>query len=425
MKLVKTFFALVFGLVLISGLFAGGSRESAVSGSTDLVFLRAGIDDNGRNFWQSVIDDYVRVNPNVRIELQEAPWGDEIETRLNLGFASGTVPDVLSFNIASLGLRVPLGQYEPLDRYFANWEGRNDLMEAMKNIGMVGDTLYGITYGPNPLVFMWREDLFQRAGLDPSRPPRNWNELLQFHERLTVREGGQVVQTGMAFPTTGTNSYQFYQALIMQNGIANFVDEGTNTILFNSPAGVEALELIGNMARAGYIPFNNNTDDNSPFVRGQAAMTIGGIGTYNRVVASPEWGGYVRVAGAPITQRQQATFCGANLFYITSQSRNKDASWDFIEFNMTPDILWRSYEIIGSPVVRHSMVDRFTARNPELNAAIVEGVRFGTGVVKVPYVWSMLPHIVTAIERTVLGMASPRDALQEAYNATRAEVYSF
>jgi hypothetical protein len=91
---------------------------------------------------------------------------------------------------------------------------------------------------------------------------------------------------------------------------------------------------------------------------------------------------------------------------------------------MTVDNLWRNFEILGSPVVRYSMVDRFIAMNPELNAAIVQGIQYGTGVVKVPYVWSMLPHINTAMEKVIMGIATPAEALQEAYEITRENIYS-
>lgn len=38
-----------------------------------------------------MIEGFEKEHPEYEVEYQEAPWGDDFETKLNTGFASGTV----------------------------------------------------------------------------------------------------------------------------------------------------------------------------------------------------------------------------------------------------------------------------------------------------------------------------------------------
>ena len=97
-----------------------------------------------------MIAGFEEENPNIEIEFQECPYGDDFETKLNTGFASGTAPDIINFTMASMGTRVPLGQYAALDEYVDNWEGKNDFMENALNLGSINDKIYGIAVFPDP-----------------------------------------------------------------------------------------------------------------------------------------------------------------------------------------------------------------------------------------------------------------------------------
>ena len=37
------------------------------------------------------------------------------------------------------------------------------------------------------LLLYWNKDMFKEAGLDPNRPPQNWQEQLQYAQKLTKR----------------------------------------------------------------------------------------------------------------------------------------------------------------------------------------------------------------------------------------------
>ncbi len=93
---------LVSCMALSMAACSGGNEDlvsEGGSGSGDdqvkLVFLRAGTEDYKKEAFTKMIEGFEEEHPNITVEYQEAPWGDDFETKLNTGFASGTAPDVI------------------------------------------------------------------------------------------------------------------------------------------------------------------------------------------------------------------------------------------------------------------------------------------------------------------------------------------
>ena len=82
--------------------------------------------------------DFGKKHPEYEVEYQEAPWGDDFETKLNTGFASGTAADVIHYSMSSIGARVPMGQYECLDDYVKDWEDLDDYYDSVVEAGSIG-----------------------------------------------------------------------------------------------------------------------------------------------------------------------------------------------------------------------------------------------------------------------------------------------
>ena len=65
---------------------------------------------------------------------------------------------------------------------------------------------YGIAIGIEASFLLYRKDMFREAGLDPQNPPKNWDELLEYAEKLTVRDGDTVTRAGFSIPTSAGHS---------------------------------------------------------------------------------------------------------------------------------------------------------------------------------------------------------------------------
>ncbi len=398
----------------------GAPRSEAPAQKTKLTFLRVGTEPERKAYWEQAVAAFLGANPDIEIEYQECGYGDDFETKLNTGFASGTAPDIINFTMASMGTRVPLGQYACLDEYVADWDGKDDFMENALTLGSVGDSIYGIAIFPDPRILIYNKELFAEAGLDPDAPPSTWEELLECHRQLVRKDGENVVQTGFGIPTSGTNMQHYLSVFIEENGVKNLVDEENDTVLCNTPEAIEAAEFLKEIADAGIIRWDSNNSDQNPFASGLAAMTLGNMTDFHNWNQGAVAG---KIAMAsPLTHKRQATFCGMGFMFMSGETPHKQEVWRFIEFVSSPEEMWRRYEELGVTPMRESLRERYVAEDPESNAIIYESINCGTGSPKVAYANSVYNAVNDAMERVMYDVEDPATALNTAAAEIQKEI---
>lgn len=409
--------ALTLAAVSLAGCLTANAEEEPVN----LVFLRAGTEEAKKEAFTELLDGFMEEYPNITVEYQEAPWGNDIETKLNTGFASGTAPDVINYSLASIGARVPLGQYERLNDYVEGWEGLDDIYDSILEAGSVGDDLYGIGYLADARVLAINTELFEEAGLDPNSPPSTWDELLECHKKLVKRdENGTVIQTGLGVPTNGASIDQWLMIFAAQNGMKNLVDEETDEILFNKPESIEAMEFLKELYDIGLVAWDNSQSDQNPFKNGTAAMSIISMDEFNNTNSGDLEG---KIKLIPMTSKErQATFCGVHFMFMNADSTKKDAAWKLIEYLTRKESMQKYGEIVGNTPVRESLSDWYLDTHDENAALVLQSIEIGKGGVKTPYFQTMTNLVCEAIERIYYGDASIEEALNEAAEELQEEI---
>ncbi len=86
----------------------------------------------------------------------------------------------------------------------------------------LGKHVWAVPTGTLVMGLHYRKDLFAAAGLDPDRPPRTWDELLDYARRLTVPERGQY---GLAIAGGQNLSWGAYTFLVSAGARAVRQDE--------------------------------------------------------------------------------------------------------------------------------------------------------------------------------------------------------
>lgn len=394
---------------------ADGSGET-----TTLTFWRAGTDAQENAYWKRVISEFEASHPGVKIELSEAPFGNDMETKLNAAYASGTSPDVLSYTLASVAQRASLGQYEPLDGYLSTWDGRSDMMENILDTGTYNGSLYGVGFIPDPRVLLWRKDLFKEAGLDPEKPPGSWEELADYARKLTKKDGNTTTLAGFAIPTA--SAWTLWQSFVLQNG-GQIIDEQTNTPLFDSPEAIEATEYLAELVLDGItIPNNSDKSNENLFPNGKAAIAYDSPAAYtNLQKENPELVGQIGVSG-PIARKEKATFAGMRLLFMSSQSKNKELAAEFIQHIMSKEETWKRYTELGTPVVLKSLEQDYIQDKPEINQAIFDAVSYGKGAAKVTYAGKLSEIISQNLEGAFYGKISAEEAMKQGVEQLNREL---
>jgi len=156
-----------------------------------------------------VYDEYVRTHPEVNVI---SAAGLTMEGAGNssqlLAIAGGVGPDVFSIYYQQTHSYIEQGFVAPVDEYLKTWEGSKAIPEQLWPVVTGRDAKrYGAIYTWPTLYLVYRRDLFEEAGLDPSRAPRNWDELYYYAMKLSQPD--KKVETAID-PSAGMGQMGFF-----------------------------------------------------------------------------------------------------------------------------------------------------------------------------------------------------------------------
>lgn len=281
--------------------------------------------------FQGVVDHYNRIQTKVWLQ----NLGAVEDTKIIRAVVAGAPPDF--FTLREPGYLAPLAANDallPLDEWFHESGLREeDFLPASLAQGRYKGRLYSMPYLLDAQALFWNPDLFPRVGLPPDRPPRTMEELLQYAERLTIRDStGEIRVLGMRPPEL--------TAVINAFG-GQFVDPQTGAITADHPTNLEAgryyrrlIEVMGGGKRvqAFMAGFGDEQGTNNPFFLGKIAMMLNG--QWN-----PYWfqkyAPHVPYDVAPVPHPAdkphlaRPTWIGQNMFCIPRESQHPREAWEF------------------------------------------------------------------------------------------------
>jgi multiple sugar transport system substrate-binding protein len=163
---------------------------------------------------ETVIATFQEKLPNVTVEGLEdnqiSGSGALDREKFTAALAAGTPPEVIKIDRFKMGGHGAKHTTTILDDY-----AKRDKLDPKRFYqATVDEVLYPPGAGGKMTALPWNTDdraliynkaHFREAGLDPERPPRTWEELLDYGVRLTKREGDQIARAGLVAEGSGTN----------------------------------------------------------------------------------------------------------------------------------------------------------------------------------------------------------------------------
>jgi multiple sugar transport system substrate-binding protein len=134
--------------------------------------------------------DFAEKHPDVTVEFVAQPF-DQYYTLLGAAIQSGTGPDVMLFNGGGQ-LRDRTDALVPLDPYVADDRDRLAGWEAFSSDGKTYAA--PVTLQGHPIYY--DKALYERAGLDPDRPPSTWDEFVTGCGTITAKTGAHCLALG-------------------------------------------------------------------------------------------------------------------------------------------------------------------------------------------------------------------------------------
>jgi multiple sugar transport system substrate-binding protein len=189
--------------------------------------------DEEHEVFMQIVAEYETQHPDVEIDVQRVPFFG-MEQKILTAAATRTNPDIARVDVAFVAKLALRGALVDLGEFGAE-DLSEELVPAAFESNVVRGTVYGIPDQTNCVVLFYNRALFEKAGLDPDEPPRDWAELIEYARKLTDEEEevyGFAMRNSLWWTLPFFNTFG-----------AEFLSEDGLTCVLNSAEGVEALQL--------------------------------------------------------------------------------------------------------------------------------------------------------------------------------------
>jgi sn-glycerol 3-phosphate transport system substrate-binding protein len=265
----------------------------------------------------------------------------------------------------------------------------------------------------------YNKDVFKKAGLDPNKPPKNWDEMISMGKKLTNDK-----QWGVMIPSTGY-PYWMFGALAKQNGQVLMNGEGTKTY-FNNPKVVEALQYWKDLS-SKYKVMPEGTIEwgtlRKNFLSGKTAMMWHSTGNLTAVKKNATFDFGVAMLPA---KEMRGTPTGGGNFYVFKNTtpKQKEASLKLIKFMTSPEnsakwSIGTGYIGISKAAYETPALKKYVEEFPPAKVAR-DQLDFATAELSTYQTGRVRKILDDSIQAVLTDKKSAKDALNDAQNqATR------
>ena len=320
-------------------------------GASDVTIVRFWAMGSEGEIVASLIPEFERAHPGIRVDVQQLPWTSAHE-KLLTAFAGDSTPDLCQLGNTWIPEFVALGALDPLDQRVAGSSiDRADFFAGILDTNVVGRALYGVPWYVDTRLLFYRRDLLEAAGIESA--PASWPEWMHALAALKAKAGPD--RFGILLPL---NEFEPLLALALQQDDPLLRDDGRYGN-FESAGFRRALRFYVDMFRAGYAPLMTASDLSNvwnEFARGTFTFYISGpwnIGEFKRRLPSDLAQAWT-TAPLPGPDGPGASIAGGASLVLFRASRSKDAAWQLIEYLSRPDIELRFHAMTGDLPPRRS-----------------------------------------------------------------------
>ncbi len=313
-----------------------------------------------------LIQQFQAANPGITVKHTQFPYAD-YQAKVTAAVPAGEGPDVVQLFYGWLDhfIQAKLIQPLPKDAFPASAIEADfpPMVAAMKR----GDDYYGLPTAVRSLALFWNKTLFQRAGLDPEKPPQTLDELVEMAGKLTVRDGsGNYTQLGLATDVSGQDLPWWREVLVRQFGGEPYADD-YRRVTYADAAGAQALQwyvdlqLKDHVTQAGFLENNQ-----AAFKAGRAAMTIDGSFSVGQFSATRGLHfGVAELPAGPTGARSNYASYWVNAITTKATGEKLEAAKKFMAFITSPAAMQLWLKVVGELPARRSVAaDRANASDP-------------------------------------------------------------
>ena len=295
---------------------------------------------------------FEKLYPDIKVERTVIP-GKPGENRLAFtsAMAGGSGPDAYhAAHFPTIPVWIDQGFAMDITEMYKAWPDSKNVLPAALQAAMKNGRIYGVPNSYYVMMLAYRRDLFKNAGL--AGPPRNWNELATFAQKLTDPRKNRY---GYAILGMDWASW-YWENFVWQAGgeVTEKLPDGKCKIRFTEEPAIKALQFYKDLKWKYKVvqsdvlqAYDANVRD---LVQGTAAMYMLAIDQYPGLLSQglkPEQIGFATLPAGP-TGIKAAQVGGAYWIVNPALAKNKaklDAVWKYVTYMSSKDTFLKTYEL--------------------------------------------------------------------------------
>jgi sn-glycerol 3-phosphate transport system substrate-binding protein len=395
---------------------------------------------------KKLTNDFNAQQRDVHVTLSAAASYTDNTTRFKAGLSTGKLPDLLQGEDSSLQTLIDSQSILPAASCLkSDGADTSDLIPRVVAYYSVNGVLYPMPFNDSNPILYYNKAVFRRAGLDPNKPPRTFDEV-EADSRKIVQS--RAAKFGIALKTDSW-PVEHWLAKAGQTIVDN--DNGRTAratkVTFDNAAGVSIFQWFDDMVKSKLALSTGTSELDHYFAvgNGRAAMTIdtsAALGTITQLFAAGQFKNVQLGVGhmpGPTSPEGSVLVGGAANYIVNKSAPEKQAAaYEFAKFLSSPKIQseWAAatgYVPVSKSAATMSPLKERYAQQPDYKVAydqlLAGPVNAATaGPVLGPYGSAregMRGAIVDALSGMLEGKLTPAQAVAKAADDANAAIADY
>ncbi len=435
-----------------SGGAAGGQDSGTAAGSQDSGEAAGGASASGKQeitFWhamggvngeatEALVKAFNESQDEIVVKSEYQGTYDDMITKLKATMQSGNMPDVCQMYDIGTKFMTDSGYAVPVEDMFETTGfDPSSVMEIITSYYTVNGKQMSMPFNVSTPMLYYNKDAFKAAGLDPEAPPKTFDQVLEYAQKI-VESGAAPVGYSQAIYGWFFEQQIAGQGKYYANNENGRKEAATAVDFVDNGAGLKIFETWKKLLDSGYAENYGSTtaDTQTAFFAGQTAMIIESTAILGNATKSCDFEiGTGYLPKIEDNAEGGVIIGGASLWMMDNKDdARKNAAWKFIEYSTTPEA-----QAAWSMATGYFAINPAAYETPEMKTFIEENPNFLTAINQLKetpvngYTAGVLSGVATesrtifneAMEKTYDGTYSPEEAVNYLAEKVNAAITNY
>jgi len=339
----------LLSLALALCLLLGVTSAFAAQPATEITFWHSMGGVNGEAIAKMVEDFNAAYEGKIKVNVEFQGSYDDAINKVKAAGMSAMPADVMQIYDIGSRFMIDSGWALPMQMMIDTED--YDISQIEPNIAAyytIDDILYSMPFNSSTPLLYYNKTAFEEAGLDPEVAPKNFDEIIEFAEKLTIKDAeGKVERYGFGMGNYGW-FFEQWQGKMAKHYVDNNNGRGeepATRVVFDESGGAKAVfEVWKKLIDGGIITYlgRGNNDAKAAFISGNIAITLESTAALKSLLTNVGDNFEIGTGFFPNIHPDDeggVSIGGGSLWMLnTGDEARQNASWEFVKYMISPDV---------------------------------------------------------------------------------------